>query len=530
MIFQESGVTFNNVKKIGTKISSFPVGNPDNYEYEENSLSRKDTEHIENKGGFVNAIDIDWDGVEVETISPDCGIQILNTTSDLLNWIKCLENRISALEGGGGGNVRPIDPDDYRITWNDNGATTAHYGGSDFVYPGETVVLPTTNPIRRYNITWSANGGSGTISGGTTKVTYTFNNWWTTTSGGIQVTSSTIPTGDATYYAHWTAPTSIILPTTNPTRSGYTFKGWATTSSATTPNVTSSTIPTGDVTYYAVWQIQGVDPVTQYTVTFNGNGGTISGNSTRTVNAGNPIGIFPSVTYSGHELTKWTYSNGNTANSTDIVNSNITIYAQWQEVTPVVTQYTVTYHSNGGNSTPAPQTVNAGQTITLASAISRNADSSYTYTFAGWNTNSNGTGTNYNAGASYTVNGNINLYAKWNRTAITPVTTDYYWYVGTTVPTDPTSTTQNTGLNKWTSLGTTLPTSSIQVNKVDTSYNFSTWYIAAPTAANFILYNATNVASNEAGWNKTTFNVGSVSYTLWTSKATSYQAVGYLHK
>ena len=108
--------------------------------------------------------------------------------------------------------------------------------------------------------------------------------------------------------------------------------------------------------------------------------------------------------------------------------------------------------------------------------------------------------------------------------------TKYYWYVGTTVPTDPTNTTQNTGNNKWTSIGTELPTSDIKVNKVDTSYNFSTWYIAAPSAANFTLYNATNVASDEAGWNKTTFNVGSVQYTLWTCKATGYQAVEYLHK
>ena len=106
----------------------------------------------------------------------------------------------------------------------------------------------------------------------------------------------------------------------------------------------------------------------------------------------------------------------------------------------------------------------------------------------------------------------------------------YYWYVGIIQPTDPTDTEQNSGLNKWTSLGTTLPTSDIQVNKVDTSYNFSTWYIAAPSAAIFTLYNATNVASDEATWNKTTFNVGSVQYTLWTSKATSYQAVEYLHK
>lgn len=108
--------------------------------------------------------------------------------------------------------------------------------------------------------------------------------------------------------------------------------------------------------------------------------------------------------------------------------------------------------------------------------------------------------------------------------------TTYYWYVGTTAPTDPTNIVQNTGNNKWTSLGTNLPTSDIKVTKVDTSYNFSTWYIAAPSAANFTLYNATNAASDEATWNKSTFNVGSVQYTLWTSKDTGYQAVEYLHK
>lgn len=102
-----------------------------------------------------------------------------------------------------------------------------------------------------------------------------------------------------------------------------------------------------------------------------------------------------------------------------------------------VTQYTVTYHSNGGNSTPAPQRVNAGETVTLAGAISRNADSSYIYEFSHWNTNSSGTGTSYDAGQTIPVNDNIDLYAQWNKTAITPVTptTEYYWYVGQTQPT-----------------------------------------------------------------------------------------------
>ena len=120
------------------------------------------------------------------------------------------------------------------------------------------------------------------------------------------------------------------------------------------------------------------------------------------------------------------------------------------------------------------------------------------------------------------VTADINLAA--------PSETIYYWYVGTTSPTDPSNSSENTGLNKWTRIGTSLPTSSIQVVKEDPTYADHTWYIAAPTAANFTLYNATNVASDEATWNKSTFMVGDVSYTLWTSKGQSDQAVEYLHK
>lgn len=120
----------------------------------------------------------------------------------------------------------------------------------------------------------------------------------------------------------------------------------------------------------------------------------------------------------------------------------------------------------------------------------------------------------------------IDIMASGEVTLKTPT---YYWYVGVIKPTDPTNSEQNSGLNKWTSLGTTLPTSSIQVGTSDPTYADHTWYIAAPTDAGFVLWNATNVASNESGWEKSTFNVGTVNYTLWTSKLQGDQAVGYLH-
>jgi uncharacterized repeat protein (TIGR02543 family) len=75
------------------------------------------------------------------------------------------------------------------------------------------------------------------------------------------------------------------------------------------------------------------------------------------------------------------------------------------------TTYTVTFNANGGSGSISSMSANAGSSITLpyGSSLSRSG-----YTFSGWNTNSSGTGTNYSAGSSYTVNGNVTLYAKWN--------------------------------------------------------------------------------------------------------------------
>jgi hypothetical protein len=72
----------------------------------------------------------------------------------------------------------------------------------------------------------------------------------------------------------------------------------------------------------------------------------------------------------------------------------------------------VTFNANGGNGTvPVTQTASIGSNITLpnGSGLSRSG-----YSFGGWNTNTSGTGTSYKAGDSYTVTGNVILYAKWD--------------------------------------------------------------------------------------------------------------------
>ena len=116
----------------------------------------------------------------------------------------------------------------------------------------------------------------------------------------------------------------------------------------------------------------------------------------------------PTLSGSGRIKCKVTFSNG-----TVVQTESKTITYEG-----VVNQYTVTFNANGGTSTPNPITGPAGTVITLPAAITRASDSQYSYEFAGWNTNVNGTGTNYDAEASYTISGNVTLYAKWTSTPV----------------------------------------------------------------------------------------------------------------
>lgn len=77
------------------------------------------------------------------------------------------------------------------------------------------------------------------------------------------------------------------------------------------------------------------------------------------------------------------------------------------------TTFSVTYNGNGhtGGSVPTAQTKTQGGTLTLSGNTGNLVKTGYT--FAGWNTASNGSGTDYAAGASYTVDANVTLYAKW---------------------------------------------------------------------------------------------------------------------
>ena len=99
-----------------------------------------------------------------------------------------------------------------------------------------------TSTTYYFKVAYNANGGSGAPS---------------TTNGGTSSSTSK----------------SVTLSSTVPTKSGYTFKGWATSSSATSASYSaggSYSFSYGTTTLYAVWQ---QNSYTCY-LNFNANGGS----------------------------------------------------------------------------------------------------------------------------------------------------------------------------------------------------------------------------------------------------------------
>lgn len=123
---------------------------------------------------------------------------------------------------------------------------------------------------------------------------------------------------------------NLTLSSTKPTRTGYTFQGWATSSSGSVVYAAGATYSANAaVTLYAVWK------AITYTVSYNANGGTgAPGKQTKTYGQ--------SLTLSSTKPTRSKYNFlgwGTSASSTTVsyaaggvytTNSNITLYAVWE--------------------------------------------------------------------------------------------------------------------------------------------------------------------------------------------------------
>lgn len=167
-----------------------------------------------------------------------------------------------------GGTYKGKNGNAYAITSSADVLYAQFTGSTPATSSYSSITLPSTSrdseTVRR-TVTFNANGGTCNTSSLTSTATrtYTWNGWFTAQSGGTNKGKNgatyTPDASTVTLYAQFTANnpatsaySTITLPTA--TRTGYRFKGWGTSSSATTGINDTNYKPESDITLYAVWE------------------------------------------------------------------------------------------------------------------------------------------------------------------------------------------------------------------------------------------------------------------------------------
>lgn len=305
-----------------------------------------------------------------------------------------------------------------------------------------------TRSTKSYTHTFNANGG-GTVSPATitkayntalgtlptvSRTGYTFVGWFDTSavSGGTKATTTTKVTGTKTWYARWSinsytftfdknggnTPSSTTITKEYNTAVGtlptctrnadntytYTFAGWFDTSSSSGgTQLTTSTKVTSNKTWYARW----TPTYKNYTVTWDGNGGTPS-KSSSSFHYNDALGTLPTATRTGYTFKGWSTSKTGTVNvnTTTKVTANVTYYAVW-----TINSYTWTFDANGGTG-DTTKTLNYNATLSTLPTASRASTAANNYTFVGWfDTDASTGGTQLTTSTKCT--GNKTWYARW---------------------------------------------------------------------------------------------------------------------
>ena len=290
--------------------------------------------------------------------------------------------------------------------------------------------------INSYFVTYDANDGSGntqfqslnfadtnalSFANPFTRSPYDFLGWSTDPAATSPDSGLTV-TADVTVYAVWFLASYTISYDANDgsgfvqteqfnkgytaalnepkisTRSGYSFSGWSTKSTATAADKTYTV--SADATLYAVWK---KNPAGSVTITYSANDGTAD-SVDATVVIGNTKALTRAntFTYVGHKFLGWSVdANTDTPDKTYTVSTDATLFAVWG-----LNTYTITYSANDGSSNTATQTYLFGDTnvFDFANTFDRTG-----YTFAGWAADQNAT----EPDTSFTVTGDSKVYAIW---------------------------------------------------------------------------------------------------------------------
>ena len=324
------------------------------------------------------------DGLKVVTL--DLGGGTLGGSSDAIQII--VKNGSTFTAPASDGLTRPDGDTDNYFMWLDGNGNSYEPGGS---VPADVTELTAQWTAPTYAVTLNTNGGTinnGNVTGYTygvgatlpaaddmTYTGHTFKGWYDNENlTGSPVTAiGGAETGNKEYWAKWeinpytitfdTNGGSEIAPITqdygteitapdNPTRKGYTFKGW--------DKEIPETMPAENMTVKAQWKIN------QYTITFDTNGGNEIAPITQ--DYGTEITAPDNPTRKGYTFRGWDKEIPETMPA-----ENITVKAQWE-----INQYTIAFDTNGGSEI-APITQDYGTEITVPDNPTRKG-----YTFKGW--------------------------------------------------------------------------------------------------------------------------------------------------
>ena len=354
-------------------------------------------------------------------------------------WAKWEINQYTiTFDTNGGSEIAPITQDyGTEITVPDNPTRKGYtFKGWDKeipeTMPAENITVKAQWEINQYTITFDTNGGSEiapitqdygteiTVPDNPTRKGYTFKGW-------DKEIPETMPAENITVKAQWeinqytitfdTNGGSEIAPITqdygteitvpdNPTRKGYTFKGW--------DKEIPETMPAENITVKAQWEIN------QYTITFDTNGGSEIAPITQ--DYGTEITVPDNPTRKGYTFKGWDKEIPETMPA-----ENITVKAQWE-----INQYTITFDTNGGSEI-APITQDYGTEITVPDNPTRKG-----YTFKGWDKEIPETmpAENITVKAQWEINQYTITFDTNGGSEIAPITQDYGTEI--TVPDNPT--------------------------------------------------------------------------------------------
>ena len=197
----------------------------------------------------------------------------------------------------------------------------------------------------------------------------------------VDVYTVTFDSQGGTLVASYTnvAQGSFILEPDAPTKDGYLFVGWYSDASLFIQWDFETDIVTSHLTLYAKWEEENI-VIETYTVTFDSNGGTEVAAYTEVLE-GSLIMEPQAPTKDGCIFLGWFVAQDGAEPwrfELDVVTSNITLFAIWEEVI-VIDAYTVTFDSNGGTEVAPYTNVPDGDSILEPTAPTQEG-----YLFLGW--------------------------------------------------------------------------------------------------------------------------------------------------